>query len=336
MPALHKKAMLVALFVGTILNLINQYPQLTSGASLNWLQITITYMVPYFVSFFSAKMANNDVNVTDNNQEKTEPSNKFEIHQHIVADIEGQVQQMLTAAKVINQCASLKGLVVDEAMSDVRDMMVELQSQIALTQVSLQGCHAIKHHFTFVEHENWLFKCKETASSAQVTLQAIQAIIEECKLMNGVVKKLDHATAQRNVGALPSALETMGHDGTNSRGIADEEGSHQMLALLKTINPLVNTLFDKSNLLMQKMNDFSKQLSHLSNQQESHIAIESVDVLLDNLHQVDEYAKKQSVLLDSLTTKVSQLADDSQTIQAESQRHITLSDDISSQLSKLG
>ena len=59
MPLLHKKALLVALIVGSILNLINQYPQIISENSINWYQVIITYSVPYLVSFFSAKSALN-------------------------------------------------------------------------------------------------------------------------------------------------------------------------------------------------------------------------------------------------------------------------------------
>jgi hypothetical protein len=44
----------VALVVGTILNLINQGDRLFSGQSPDFTKLTLTYLVPYFVSTYGA------------------------------------------------------------------------------------------------------------------------------------------------------------------------------------------------------------------------------------------------------------------------------------------
>jgi hypothetical protein len=44
----------VALFVGTILNLINQGDALIGMTSVNWIKIFLTYLVPYAVSTYGA------------------------------------------------------------------------------------------------------------------------------------------------------------------------------------------------------------------------------------------------------------------------------------------
>jgi hypothetical protein len=51
------RAFLVALIVGTALNLINQGDALLHGAALNWAKIVLTYLVPYAVSTHGAVMA---------------------------------------------------------------------------------------------------------------------------------------------------------------------------------------------------------------------------------------------------------------------------------------
>jgi len=48
------RSLVVAAVIGTILNLINQGDALLEGGSVNWLKITLTYIVPYFVSTYGA------------------------------------------------------------------------------------------------------------------------------------------------------------------------------------------------------------------------------------------------------------------------------------------
>jgi hypothetical protein len=49
-----KRALIVAIVVGTILNLINQGDALFAGSSLNWGKLILTYVVPYLVSTHGA------------------------------------------------------------------------------------------------------------------------------------------------------------------------------------------------------------------------------------------------------------------------------------------
>jgi hypothetical protein len=49
-----RRSVLVALIVGTILNLINQGDALVSGAALDMTKLLLTYLVPYCVSTYGA------------------------------------------------------------------------------------------------------------------------------------------------------------------------------------------------------------------------------------------------------------------------------------------
>lgn len=48
------RSAIVALIVGTILNLINQGDALVAGAPLNWTKIILTFAVPYCVATYGA------------------------------------------------------------------------------------------------------------------------------------------------------------------------------------------------------------------------------------------------------------------------------------------
>lgn len=49
-----QRSLIVAVVVGTILNLINQGDALFTGMPLNWLKLWLTYIVPYCVSTYGA------------------------------------------------------------------------------------------------------------------------------------------------------------------------------------------------------------------------------------------------------------------------------------------
>lgn len=49
-----KNSLVVALIVGTVLNVINQGDVLWSGSQLDWLKVLLTYCVPYCVATYGA------------------------------------------------------------------------------------------------------------------------------------------------------------------------------------------------------------------------------------------------------------------------------------------
>lgn len=49
-----RRSAVVALIVGTILNLINQGDALLAGAPLNWAKLLLTFAVPYCVATYGA------------------------------------------------------------------------------------------------------------------------------------------------------------------------------------------------------------------------------------------------------------------------------------------
>ena len=48
---------MVAVVVGSVLNLINQGDALLSGGPINWLKLCLTYCVPFCVSLYGAHSA---------------------------------------------------------------------------------------------------------------------------------------------------------------------------------------------------------------------------------------------------------------------------------------
>lgn len=53
-PAIWRQALMVSMFVGTLLNLINQAGPVLNGAPLSWHHFLLNYLVPFCVSSYSA------------------------------------------------------------------------------------------------------------------------------------------------------------------------------------------------------------------------------------------------------------------------------------------
>lgn len=54
MPRIVTSAIKVALFVGTVLNVINQGSAVVAGLDVDWWRLGLNYVVPYLVSSYSA------------------------------------------------------------------------------------------------------------------------------------------------------------------------------------------------------------------------------------------------------------------------------------------
>ena len=57
---LIRRAFFIALVVGSLLNIINQYDAIFGGDVLKPIQAVLTYCVPFCVSLFSAWLASKD------------------------------------------------------------------------------------------------------------------------------------------------------------------------------------------------------------------------------------------------------------------------------------
>jgi hypothetical protein len=56
-----RRSLYVALVVGTVLNLINQGDAILGAGSINWIKLSLTYLVPYAVCTYGAVCAKANV-----------------------------------------------------------------------------------------------------------------------------------------------------------------------------------------------------------------------------------------------------------------------------------
>lgn len=344
MSVLHKKALLIALIVGTILNVINQFPELIAGDSINWLQVIITYIVPYLVSFFSANSAMKRSAEVMNDKRPPQSEEKLSEFKLIADEAHQQVQEIANNAGDVNLRAKARVDFVDDTLGEVRSMANESHSVVDLSQESLMGIETVNASFSKLGEQQAQFmnEFRQAGSWAQELLVETQAFTEEFKNIEEMAKTITGISSQTNLLALNASIEAAraGEAGRGFAVVADEvknlankSGEHA-----GEINQLVSSLSDASNTLSTKVNSFSEQMSNLLNQQDnSHkeVVMQSIEALLANINQMSDNATGQLSLVDAMVPKMEQIAEDTRAAVTGSQRNMDLSSEITRQLKKI-
>ncbi|WP_019614130.1 methyl-accepting chemotaxis protein [Psychromonas ossibalaenae] len=343
MTSLHKKSFVVALIVGTVLNLINQYPQLFSDLSVNWLQVATTYLVPYLVSFFSSKSAVNQHQTAAADVQNQQPEHCEKLLE-ITGNANVKVTEIAENANDVNQRSKARVRFVDETLNEVKSMADESHSVVDLSQESLLGIEMVNKSFSQLEQQQAQFmnEFRQSGSWAEDLLSETQAFTEEFMKIEEMAKTITAISSQTNLLALNASIEAAraGEAGRGFAVVADEvknlankSGEHA-----GEINQLVASLSEASSCLSAKVNSFSKQMTALLGQQDnaaSEVVMQSIAALLDNINQMSGSAGSQLGLVDGMVPKFEQIAEDTRAAVAGSQRNIELSSAILADLAKI-
>ncbi|WP_413698485.1 nitrate/nitrite transporter NrtS [Psychromonas sp. KJ10-10] len=208
MSMLHKKALLVALIVGSILNLINQYPQIISENSINWYQVIFTYSVPYLVSFFSARSA---INKNTNNQAErpTQSSDPLMEFKQLAKEAYQQTQEIAINAGDVHHRAKSRVSFVDETLIEVKSMANESHSVVTLSAQSLAGIESVNKSFSALDAQQAQFmnEFKQAGNWAKELLSETQSFAEEFKKIETMAKTITAISSQTDLLALNASIE---------------------------------------------------------------------------------------------------------------------------------
>ncbi len=343
MTSLHKKAFVVALIVGTVLNLINQYPQLFSDFSVNWLQVGTTYLVPYLVSFFSSKSAVHKHQSAAADLQAQQPDSCEKLLE-ITDNARSKVTEIADNANDVNQRSKARVSFVDETLNEVKSMADESHSVVDLSQESLMGIEMVNKSFSQLEVQQAQFmnEFRESGSWAEELFAETQAFTDEFMKIEEMAKTITGISSQTNLLALNASIEAAraGEAGRGFAVVADEvknlankSGEHA-----GEINQLVASLSEASTSLSAKVKSFSEQMSTLLGQQDntsSEVLMQSIAALLDNINQMSESAGSQLGRVDAMVPKFEQIAEDTRAAVVGSQRNIELSSAVLVELAKM-
>ncbi|WP_028863901.1 methyl-accepting chemotaxis protein [Psychromonas aquimarina] len=343
MTSLHKKSFVVALIVGTVLNLINQYPLLFSDLSVNWLQVGTTYLIPYLVSFFSSRSAVHK-HQSAAVELQTELPDNCEKLLEITDNTRAKVTEIADNASDVNHRSKARVSFVDQTLNEVKSMADESLSVVDLSQESLTGIEMVNKSFSLLEVQQAQFmnEFRQSGSWAEDLLAETQAFTDEFMKIEEMAKTITTISSQTNLLALNASIEAAraGEAGRGFAVVADEvknlankSGEHA-----GEINQLVASLSEASSCLSAKVNSFSEQMSELLAQQDktsSEVLMQSIAALFDNINQMSASAGSQLGMVDAMVPKFEQIAEDTRAAVAGSQRNIELSTAVLVELAKM-
>lgn len=218
-----KRAVVIALIVGTLLNLINQSEALLGNQPLKWLQAILTYSVPFMVSLFSSWLAMSSRPAAEPCPDTSELQLPVAPH---IEELTGLSQQVLTNATNVNRASRERLTFFEELSASIHSSMTELQGIGNTLRSSQDDLQQIQTNFGQL--------CQQTGSLGQEICQfsdasgalksEINQFLNSFEGISSLASAITNTSEQTNLLALNAAIEAAraGEAGRGFAVVADE------------------------------------------------------------------------------------------------------------------
>lgn len=221
-PAL-KRAVIISLVIGTLLNLINQTDALLGESAIKWLPALLTYSVPLMVSFFSSWLAMRSHPAPEPCPEAADLQLPVAPH---IEELSGLSHQVLTNATNVNRASRERLTFFEELSASIHSSMTELQAIGETLRNSQDDLQQIQHNFGQL--------CDQTGSLGQEICQfsnassalktEINQFLDSFEGISTLASAITSTSEQTNLLALNAAIEAAraGEAGRGFAVVADE------------------------------------------------------------------------------------------------------------------
>ncbi|WP_271272298.1 nitrate/nitrite transporter NrtS [Aliamphritea hakodatensis] len=222
-PVALKRAFFICLVIGSLLNLINQWPAFFGDSQYQWLPGLLTFCVPFCVSLLTSWLASPGRQV--NQPEVTEVPAVHPVMDD-VGQLQGLSQQVLTNATRVNGASKERLQFFEDLTGSVDSSISELQAIVATLQDNQQALEELQSSFARV--------CKETGSlsdeirhfsTSSVELrEEIDQFLSSFEGISRLATAISATSEQTNLLALNAAIEAAraGEAGRGFAVVADE------------------------------------------------------------------------------------------------------------------
>lgn len=335
-PAAIVKAVKVSLIVGTLLNLINQSAVFT-GASIQWLQLLLTYLVPFMVSLFSAyaglKQAYGRF-VELEQHTKAHRQEKMQGVEQTLQAILKTTNQVSDNAKNVNQRSRARVEFAAQTLDHVRSVSDSASEVVSDVMTADQQVEHLDYQLTELDQQNQSFtrEFEQAAEWAKELLMDTQQFKEQFDKVENIASTITGIADQTNLLALNASIEAAraGEAGRGFAVVADEVKSlaNKSGAYAGDINSLMAQLSQESQTLSSKVQHFSDSMEELLAQRDDErIALvnASIGQIKAAMYSVTQRAELQLDQARSVVEQVGQMASDAEAAVAGSATNIQLS-----------
>lgn len=217
------RSSIIAIFVGTLLNLINQGDQFFAGYNVNWLKVSLTYCVPFSVSLFSSWLI-----IRSRPEPKPYPE---EInHQRLVGNelnsLTDFAQKVLSNATKVNKASTERLAFLQTLSTSINSSIKELNGIGQTLEGSESDLGGIQSNFGKLMDQTSLLgnEIHQFSDASQSLKHEIAQFLASFEGISSLASAITTTSEQTNLLALNAAIEAAraGEAGKGFAVVADE------------------------------------------------------------------------------------------------------------------
>lgn len=341
-------SILVGLVVGSLLNLINQYPALFGNTAIDWLKMIFTYFVPFCVATFSGVKAQQSFL----SQLKTDNKVEFSFRKalDILAQASDTCQTITDNATKVNKASKARVIFIEQ-IKETTEYAHKANSQLIENSSNSEAAlKRMEQSFSCV-CENLVFLSEQTANASKVSRnfsQELNIFLKDFEVIAELATGITSISEQTNLLALNAAIEAAraGDMGRGFAVVADEvkslanQSKDNAIKIDTTLTQL-KTKQDNLQQALEELNHSMQVAEEATGNSEGEMRIEtnnvagSINEIQQGLFQVKDVLREEEGRLIELVKNMSQLVSDSHKAIDGSATNMTLGKSLQEDLSSL-
>lgn len=326
-----KRSIVTSLLVGTVLNLINQPAAIMGDKPIVWLNLVLTYLVPYFVSAVSGSLSSlHHFNEEKARNELLRASAKTNDFTDEFTELAQITESITENAQNVNSATKQRVIFIEQMETTANSNLASNTLLTSRANESLQALAGVEKSFSCVcEHvDNVADNMRLATKAAKGVATELQAFLTGFESITELASDITSISDQTNLLALNAAIEAAraGEAGRGFAVVADEVkglASQTKKNAVKIDAQLKATIQKQTNLdnALSTLNLAMKKAYNLVAEGEDSIHL-SIDEVVTGSKNVTEDLSDIGVRLGEESSQLSTVIENIQILSADTKKAI--------------